>query len=231
MSAIEIWNTFIVPATPLIAVVLGLFLFLSGKITKLGTPLLTIEGGRKEKAKVNAMTQSPDVRIYTRLWDIMKTHIKDDIRYRIERNGWVKIKDWEQYKDDAFKAHDLFRTEFLDDNYLETLLIDRIELYEHDKQIEKEIKEIYSRLYDNMLEFSKEAKKEAEEVKKEIDALDVQENTKASDVWVLLKKLTEIEKINLKERCLTEAERFLNEISRRYISHYLTLYKRKGTEK
>jgi hypothetical protein len=229
MDFLEIWNSYIVPATPLLIVLIGLVLFLTGKITKLDTPLLKLEGA-KAKAKINSMAQSPDVRIYTRLWDLIKQHIIDDIRYRIEKNGWAKIKDWSQYKEDAFKAHDLLRTEYLDDNYLDNLKIERIELYEHDKQIEPEVKGIYDRLYDNMLNYSKEAKQDADKIKKEIDELDAQPNTKASDVWILLKQLTEIERINLKERCLTEAERFLTEIARRYISHYLTLYKRKDTK-
>ena len=206
-----------------------LIIFLvSGKFKRIKLPWLEIES-KEKKAEINSLIHELNVKVYSRLWELIKIHLLSDIRYRVRKNGWLSIANWKQYVEDAITAHHNFATGYLDDNYSYELKVDRINIYEHNRQIEAVVTDRYRRMYDDMKQYSIDAKAEALKLEEEMTELNGCVGNggrcaRISDIMYMTRKIIDIERIELKEKCMNEAQRALEEITHLYTSHFLSLY-------
>lgn len=202
---------------------------ISNKFKRVKLPWLELEA-KDSKGEVNSLIHELNVKVYNRLWELIKRQLLDDIRYRVRKNGWLTIANWKQYIEDAIKAHDNFATSYLDENYSHELKVDRIAIYDHNKKIEEKILERYRRMYNDMRNYSYEAKQEALKLEEEMSELNGcigngGRCARITDIMYMTRKILDIEKIELKEKCMNEAQRALEEVVHLYTSHFLTLYK------
>jgi len=211
-----------------------ILLGISGKFGKIKTPFLEIEGASKTAGKVEARSiiQALDVRIYSNLLEMIKMELIKDIRYRVRRNGWLKLPDFPAYTQAAIESHDRMMTKFLDDHYPQEMAVERVELFEWNQKIKDEIWEKFRALYRAMIDHAYQASLEKEKLRERLQGMNGcigngGQCARISDILSLSHELYELDRIELKEKCMNEAERVLDDVLHRYYSHFLTIYKKK----
>lgn len=156
-----------------------------------------------------------------------------DIRYRVRKNGWEKRLNWSQYVNDAIHAHSNKITQTLDKWYPGDSSVDRIQLYEWNKEKTPEIHDRIKRMYDTMYEIFREAHTEANRLRRLLHNPIECPGSKQGGVCIgavkamqYLSDIHTLEGVETREQCMNEAERALLEVMQIMFSHYLTIYKR-----
>lgn len=202
------------------------------KNIRLKTKNLELSAGEPVKNQVveSSLVQHLEVRDYRHLIREALELVKDDIRYRVRRNGWEDIADWPGYREPAITQADIIFTRFMDEHYYFMARVDRLRLFDYNEQIAGEISKIYRGMYDRMLEIVKAGHKAIAERRAAITEIQAgaacsSKFRRCGDVIRETIELVIEEQINIKAQCMTEAERALQEIAQELYSHYLTIYK------
>jgi len=161
--------------------------------------------------------------------------IKDEIRQQIRENGWMTIKDWDEYEERSINLYNLKHTTWLDEHYYYNSIIGRLELFEWNKIIWRDVEGTYQAMFEKMLEIMKDGYKNIERKKQELqEIMDNREckgsKSKCPKVADIIRLTTEIninEYVSIREKCMVEAERAISEIVQLYYTHYVALYKQK----
>lgn len=183
-------------------------------------------GPMKFDGDEESLINNPQIRDYNFNVIIGFGYIKDEMRYRVQNNGFEKIKNWEEYINEAVNNFDVIVSNYMDINYYTKAIIDRLTLTEQNKIIFDDVKAKYVEMFNNILVVMNEEKENVKELEKELENL--KKKTKAamiSDIIRIVTKITITENSTLTRRCMTEVERSINEIMQLYKRHYLKLFK------
>ena len=226
------------PATMWTTWILTLLLvFNSNRVKKFSIGrFISFEGQSTSTPIPVSLIASKDVTCYNLLLkDIFfgQDGIIADIRYRVRKNGWEKRPNWGQYVSDAIHAHSNKITQTLDKWYPSDSSVDRIDLYEWNKEKTPEIEDRMKRMYDTMYEIFREAHAEADRLRCLLHNPTGCSGAKEGEVCIgaikvmqILSDIHKLEGVDTREQCMNEAERALLEVMQILFSHYLTIYKK-----
>ena len=113
---------------------------------------ILIEFFEKAISKLSNLTELPDYRIYNSIQKRCDDEIKEDLRIRIIRNGFDKMPDDEflDYKKRAISIYITDTADTFSDIYWHDSIISRTELYNHEKDSQKEIENLFCTMFEEV---------------------------------------------------------------------------------
>jgi hypothetical protein len=211
-----------------------------GNLVKLETDSDSGGADDDEAARDASIVQHLEVRDYRNNLVTAFDIIKDDVRWRVRKNGWLERDDLYDYFQHAIDGHETFLTKYLDDHYYHNSKIERIALYDWNKMLWPQVESEYRAMYDRLLDIvkrgyaasnKKKAMLQGLQENRELCSPTLQRCPNAAEIIRLTTEILIDENLSMREQCMIEAEQSLEEIMRIYYSHYLKKYKQVFNEK